>query len=156
MRAGTIAAAVAWVLALAPVAPAAGSEHVSAQHRGLLVSLSRSGGLKPIDQVLTVKRSGRAKVSSGFGTEGKIKHFRIPPGRLDQLRDLVERTDLVSGESPPTCADCISYEIRTSGERASFNDADLVDDADGPGVPPGVIRLFNRLTTLLDRHLPSM
>lgn len=157
MRAGTLAliGALIGLVATAPMASPAGAEQAPASRGALLVSMSRAGGLKPVDDLISIRTNGRGRVVAGFGTEKSYRHFRLPRRKLASLRDLVNGAELTGGASPPTCADCYAYVIKTRSGRVTFNDADLVDDADGPEVSPGVIAIYERLTRLLSRHQPQ-
>ncbi len=118
------------------------------------ISYERSGGLKPMPRMLTIRPGRIGQVSTaqrGIGEEQSgATRFKVPARTIEGLRRALARAGFAAlpdpGIGPGTCADCYSYVIaipRTRGDLQRGDDARIRSEP-----------VLGRLEAIVDAHLP--
>ena len=112
------------------------------------VTYERSGGLKPMPQMLVIRPGRKATATTrSAGGESRTVHFRVPVPKAQQLRAGLSnpRFALLESSGPGNCADCYLYSIDYRGHSVSLTEVDI----------PGWLRKTVGRLGALAAHLPS-
>lgn len=124
----------------------------------LLVTYTRSGGLAPIFEEMTIEADGDAVLTTGGfrPQDQEVTEFTLEDAELTALTDAVANGELEAFE-PGTgvCADCYEYSIVTADAEVRFSDVDL-DDEFGGVIPEGVTDLIAELNEVALNHAPPI